>query len=454
MKNSLMHEGILGDVLSLLVSNTVVKNHEKRKNNDNVYLKGSVSRYTKNLVMTFPVICDNTLSVDTAQMINRANERNAATMMQMLLSSVSLKGNSAAEVLSKFHKNVDSNMDITDFIDKVDSLSDFAAHESAIDRAKQREALTEMTKILPQVMKTFPADSFNERSVNDYLVRNSRYNNDLIVYEAQKPNPQPKMASDLDQEKFEHQKQEDEYKKSKDAREYELKKGEYGLKTMPKLVDSDVKKANELQPTLMVININDVDNDGNILNRINFLAGIKSRLITCDSVDIAERVSAKNKTRLNMKNLIRATSGEINFVKDFLLCIKQAKVNAKNAVKKGETARIWDILERRGIMNAKNKSVANGNDASAITTLIVNMETVNYIKSAYKVDLQKPSEAAKLMEDYNLMGLVLADEANEVAHFIYDGNRDYESVSYFALQKDVSDKSYKKTINLINQAGR
>lgn len=451
MKNSLMQEGFLSDIFNLFISN---RESNKKRKTDDVYLKGSVSRYTKNLVMTFPVLCDNTLSIDTAQMISRANERNAATMMQMLLSSASLKGQSGSEVLSRFHKNIDDNMALDDYIDAVDGYVSTYTKESAIDRAHQREALTEMTKTLPQLMKTFPAESFNERSVNDYLVRNSGYNNNLVVYEAQKPDPQPKTASELDQDKynldkdkFNHQKEEDRYRRSKDNREFESK-------NFPKLVDSDVKKANELQPTLMVINVNDVDKDGNIVNTFNFLAGVKSRLVSCDSMDISERVSAKNKTRLNMKNLIRATSGEINFIKDFLLCINQAKVNAKNAVKKGEAARIWDILEKRGIKNNMNKIKNSGNDASAITTLVVNMETANYIKSAYKVDLQKPSEAAKLMEDYNLMGLVLADEANEVAHFIYDGNRDYESVSYFALQKDVSDKSYKKTINLINQAGR
>ena len=39
------------------------------KKNSN-YLGGSISKYTKNLVLSFPVLCDNTLSISTIQMIS------------------------------------------------------------------------------------------------------------------------------------------------------------------------------------------------------------------------------------------------------------------------------------------------------------------------------------------------------------------------------------------------
>ena len=50
------------------------------------YTYGSISNYTKNLIMTFPCMCDDSLSATTASMISRANERNIVTMLQILFS--------------------------------------------------------------------------------------------------------------------------------------------------------------------------------------------------------------------------------------------------------------------------------------------------------------------------------------------------------------------------------
>ena len=79
------------------------------KDNAPSYLGGSISNYTKNLVMTFPVLCDNSLPPETASMISRANERNIVAMLEMLFASMQLKGTDGMEVLSRIHKNINSN---------------------------------------------------------------------------------------------------------------------------------------------------------------------------------------------------------------------------------------------------------------------------------------------------------------------------------------------------------
>jgi hypothetical protein len=53
------------------------------------------------------------------------------------------------------------------------------------------------------------------------------------------------------------------------------------------------------------------------------------------------------------------------------------------------------------------------------------------------------------MESYNLLCLVIADEANEVAKFLYDGNSEFEAVSYSVLSKEALDREYRKEINLL-----
>ena len=472
MQSSVLNEkdDDLISVIKDLVS--VVKNpKEQKKKKDSNYLGGSISKYSKNMVLTFPVLCDDTLSIETAQMISRVNEKNITTMLQLLFSSMSIKGNNGAQVLAQFHKNIE-NTSMDDIVNTLNSIA--GTQESAIERARDREVLKVMTESLKSI-KTFPKESLNEKSLSDYLVRN--YGNKTIVYEAPQVDPnieaiknrsaqrgaeaaygQGEPRDQREEDKFQYQiyrdqekDRRDDEKSARDSRRDKRDNQNDEINFASKqIVPQDVKKANELQPTLMVVKMNDVDENGNIINKMTFYAGVKSRLIACTSMDIVERLVAKNKARLNFKNFLRATSGEIKW-RDFLFCWDQAKVNARNAVKKGEAATMWNLLEKRSTKNNANKIRRSGNDASAITSLVINQETVNYINSAYRIDINSPKEAKKLMDEFNFLAIIICDESNEAARFLYDGNDNYELLSYSALSREVAEKNLKKEINLINK---
>ena len=230
---------------------------------------------------------------------------------------------------------------------------------------------------------------------------------------------------------------------------------QFDIDTMSKqLLDSDVKKANEIVPTLMIIRYNELNTDGTIYGQKAFVAGVKSRLIPVDSSDIVERLVVKNKTKINFLNFIRATTGEIKLVKDFLLGVEQAKIDAKNSVKKGPAAKMWKVLENRSIKNNLNKLKRKGNDASAITTLVINQETVNIMKKEYDFDIENIKNARMIFDAYNLLGLVIADESIEVVKFLYVGNDTWEQQAYSYLERESNDNSYKKVINLLTKSGR
>ena len=216
-----------------------------------------------------------------------------------------------------------------------------------------------------------------------------------------------------------------------------------------KLVDTDVKKANEVQPTVLQINYSQKTENGFEIR--TFLAGVKSRLIAVDSTDMVERIIAKNRTKINFLNFIRATTGEIRFFHDFLFAIDQAKLDSKNAVKKGEAAKIWNCLANRAAKNTNNKLKKAGNDASAITVLVLSQETVNYMKNVHKFDLEKMNNTKAICDAYNLMGIIIADESIEVVKTYYVGNNNYEQTAYSFLEKQNSDRDYKKMINLIGK---
>ena len=95
---------------------TKAANSIASKKNSN-YLGGSISKYTKNLVLSFPVLCDNTLSISTIQMISKATEKNIVSMLKMLLSAKSINGDDGREILSRIHMNIDA--DIEDIIDAI-----------------------------------------------------------------------------------------------------------------------------------------------------------------------------------------------------------------------------------------------------------------------------------------------------------------------------------------------
>ena len=115
---------------------------------------------------------------------------------------------------------------------------------------------------------------------------------------------------------------------------------------------------------------------------------------------------------------------------------------------------MWKVLENRSIKNNWNKLKRKGNDASAITTLVINQETVNIMKKEYNFDIENIRNARMIFDAYNLLGIIIADESIEVVKFLYVGNDSWEQLAYTYLEKETNDNSYKKIINLLSKSGR
>ena len=504
------------------------------------YMKGSLSKYANDLIMTFPVLCDNSLPPSTVSMINRAHERNIVTMLELLFASAQFNGTDGMEVLNSIHRNINPNMSMDDYIDAVETISKNAAASQGVnwESADFRDYVKAMEQKLKEPAKSFPVNSFSERSLNEYTVLNingrtlvkedNPYSNDMDddIYwgsddsvdryskkmRAQKYRDDRYYANSRDRREAERDRRDAEYSRRRDEREQRREEreierarrdaeynkqreereqrreereierarrdAEYNKQREEReqrrdvaqarrdamqdvesqvnilsrrLLDTDVKKANEMQPTLMIVQYNEMDADGKIYDKKSFVAGVKARLISVDSNDMVERLIAKNRTKINFLNFIRATTGEISFVKDFLFCVGQAKINAKNAVKKGPAASMWNTLENLSIKNNWNRLRKKGNDASCITTLVINQETVNILKKEYDFDLERINNARMIMDAYNLLGIVIADESIEVVKFLYNGNNVFEQQAYSYLERESNDNSYKKVINLIGK---
>lgn len=511
---------------------------EPKKEKDNKYLGGSVSEYTKNLVMTFPTLCDSSLRPETASMVSKANERNIVSMLQMLFASMQLKGTNGVEILSKLHKNISTSMSMDDYIDALDNIASRTAGGKLFESTKGQVILRDKINLVlesakhPQ--KAFPVSSFSEKSLMNYSVMKD-YRGRSIIKEASFKDPEdrkvnfnpddgfypyyvndpngPVLTNDEYRKRVEfNQKSRGnrasmiktaydiknasnklayDYNADQIAREREKRDAAKDLRDLAKdkrdaakdlrdiarfnmdqkayynaslndqiqaigkqLLDSDIKKANELAPSLMIVKYSELDSDGSIYDQKAFVTGVKSRLIAVDPGDIIERLVAKNKTKISFLNFIRATTGEISFIKDFLLCTKQAKIDAKNSVKKGPAARMWKTLESRSAKNSFNRMKKSGNDASSITTLVINKETANLMKKEFDFDIENPRNAKMIMNTYNLLALIICDESIESVKSLYAGNDIFETQAYSYLEREDKDKSYKKVINLMGQINR
>ena len=511
--HSVLNEGSFMDALADIAGAAVETAKKNRKDSKSTYMYGSISKYTQKLILSFPTICDNTVPLSTAQMISKAHEKNLVSMFEMLFTSMSLSGTNGIEILKALHHNLNDSASIDDIIDAIEK----AVGESTIpfSKAELRDIVTEMCHDLKYNQKSLPVDSFSERSLNDYIVRES-YSGTFVSEAQNKTHTQAdvddayKRGRDYEKNSRDARKDIREEEKAKREREdYEgtttsakekqrqkERQEDYERKTaerqddarlrkderaedanrraeerradknrkdfedevrlaQSRVKDVDYKKANELQPTLMTVVYNVLDDQGRGYDKKAFVAGIKSRLVGSDAMEIIERLSATAKNKLTFKDLIRATTGEISLVRDFIAATKQAKINAKNAAKRGETAKMWNLLSARAKKNKVTGTGLRSNEAACITTLIINQETVNYLASQYKINLDSPKVAAEIMEAFNLLALVIADEANEVAKFLYDGNNSFEMLAYSSLSKDMKDdRNYNKAINLINKTGR
>jgi hypothetical protein len=220
------------------------------------------------------------------------------------------------------------------------------------------------------------------------------------------------------------------------------------------VLNNEYKKANELQPTMMVVNfMKHTEENGDYINTA--VIGIKCKIYPISSADIVNRISGKLKDKSFLTNFVRATTNEIGFFRDFIFAIDQAKFDAKSYGKNAESNKLWKVLERRSIKSKFRRSLKMYNDATAISTLVMSENDAEYLKKVHSIDILNVSKARSIMDSYNFLCLVVANQSTEVASFLYDtGDDTFEMIPFSGLEREASDNSYKKMVNLMAKISR
>lgn len=448
--------GFLSDILGLMAGSDIYllsdigKKILSTTNNEDPMdftVTTNIAKAASKLTATFPVLVTEATPVDQAVMVSKAIERKAVALLQMLFAANQItNAASAQKYLNRFYKQsslIDlSDMDVDDIIDYTNKLSEEFAPDDPVRQAAIQEAIQEVINECKYGQdETVVTANLNETSINDYKVK--QIMNEVRVWNQTTTTTTREkrdgLFGDVTTTTITDEPDTDALDKAYSAMSKTI------LKT-------DIQKANESVPSLMVVNFVTIVEGGNkVINTA--VIGVKARLQYVSSQDMVNRIVLKHADRRGLVNFIRATTGEIKFFKDFLFAIDRAKVDAVAKSGKGSNSKIWKMLELTAHKAKLNKAAGIHNaSAAAITTLVINQAEVDLIKKEHRIDLMKPGTLLSVMKGYNIMAAVIIDEVDEKCLFLYDdGSKVFETLSFMSLEREEGNGMYKKVINLMTK---
>lgn len=386
-----IHETVISDLGKLFEKFDGIDIIKKTfgSNKGNINSASSIAKAASNLVLTFPVLVDESVSLNTAQILTRAIEGKALVMLQLLFSAISVQSlkddETAFDVIGKIHKNLNSD-DIEDYIQRMETMATNESYEA-----------------LDHLMKT---------------IREENIAIDTYTFNESYPAPIDE-ASDT--------------KTMKDVN----RSGGF----VADIKDTDIKKVNNMMPSVLVVKLH--NKNSNVTT--NVAVGVKAKIQYVPQDEVIYRISSKNKDKNMLFNFIRSTTREISFLKDFLFALDKAKLDAIKIQKSSNS--VWKILERRAVRN-RVRMFNNDGGYGGIVSLVISADTLATLNKEYDFKASI-SEVENLISQYNLLSFFVADDVNERATYLFDdASRQFTTVSYTALEKTDS-KDYKKIINLL-----
>lgn len=505
------HESVVRDIVDILTS---LKDYDEVQFINNAKANRSfksITSATKDLILTFPVMVSSDIEPDNAIMIAKAHEKKMASLLHILFTAISVGNNEDVfDYVKKFHSNVGSmNGTLDSYADSLDKLATSfgEAYDQTLTIDKDvlntvLEDLKESNYTLPDDVKESSLESYKivpgyRTGMRDMIIKEARYHNANVSFDDDKDAysliAQRGLSSDYDisnldsdypdgttfpdgtpannitrshvRSAFGYVNNENKpnetirrdignrvsTKNNLDYAKYMKDMSDYHNKVV---LNNEYKKANELQPTMMVINfMRHSEETGDSINTA--VIGIKAKIYPVSSADICNRISGKLDDKNVLSNFIRATTNEIAFFRDFLFAVDNAKIDAMSYGKKATSNKLWKVLERRSQKSKFRRSLKMYNDATAITTLVLSENDAEYLKKVYNVDILNVSKARKILDSYNFMCICVLNQSTEVASILYDtGDDTFEMIPFSGLEREASDNSYKKMVNLLSKVSR
>lgn len=457
--------GVFRDMFDI-AKDANVKGELKDRVNTKVY--SSVSKRASEGTLQFPVLTSKAIDIETMQIITKALERNYATFVQVAVSMSSIMDvteyKNAASFLKQFHQNTGIKFDYKDAINMAAESYSAIENDNLVILGAVYEGST--TKIvatnkeqLIDLMEDVRTDILNHKYTpkvetiynfsNPELSKkyNGKFNK---AFEAKDDVDNKITSTDLSAAKLKMEYDKFEYQKLNDERDA-VNSVHSNMLPSNVLKDNDVKKANELIATTLHIRLKLSNKDGIDAGTLDFIIGVKCTMHPIKSEEVISNMVMACRNNNKAFNFLRWTTGEISFFKDFLFNIKETK---DDVVSRSKGASPWWItLKRRRALAKIKDATFSKKRLLPNATIVLSMEEVEMIKSEYGYDLFNPLFTNKIMETFFLLGIVVVDNSAQIAHFLFDGHTDFQSVSFSGLEKENSnnERKFKEMLKVINR---
>ena len=255
--------------------------------------------------------------------------------------------------------------------------------------------------------------------------------------------------------------------KAKDEKEYK-KAEEYYKDLMRERINSrsaglqsDVlKKLGGHAPTIVTIKFNVVDGNGsNVVFDVPL--AVKSSLIFVNAIDVADLISKVKTPGSKLLNLIKLTTGQINFFKDFLAGIDETRKDVEREKNLGHMPYFRQLMANKNRYKLKNiadtitplKGIIakkSQKDLPMFTIIVTEEELTEASGIRFSYMLKDRSKFIDyFLDTYMLLGLGVVDPENEVIYFFHSGEDGYDTVSIPAMIKNATGGSSSDQSSLI-----
>lgn len=455
--------------------------------------KNSIARGSANSILQFPVLTSNTISLDDLTMVSKALEREYATFIRVMVSlddTINLdKGETKESKIRNFHQN---------FGTEGHTRLNFALKSESMGYTDLCKSFEEKNI---QLLNAYCED-LNMTILNDLTNKNN--NNYYNLGEAQSPKENADFARNRrdekrkdaqearNQEKHSWDRRDRAVRNHRDAEKHQWAAEDRAIKNQREaekhdwaiedralkmsreqrdqerfgwekqsremqsqyrgvatnqILASDVKKANELVPTLLDISLY-YSRPGAPMQETNVVLGVKAVSHLIETEEMVFNVSKAVIEKRAFFRFIQWTSGEINTWKDYILASDKLK---REALSQRTNSAWWRRLKLRGAKERLKRF--SKKDIMPNATLVLSMDEVEYIRNNYNIDLLQNNKAIKnIFDTFFLLGLVIVDPMSELAYFMFDGHSDYQVHSYRSLEREnTSAGDVKSLISLIDK---
>lgn len=198
------------------------------------------------------------------------------------------------------------------------------------------------------------------------------------------------------------------------------------------LTDNDVKKANELAPTLLHLKTYFRDNE-NGLHPVDYVIGIKVVAHKISSESMINNIVKARKTGKAFFNVMKLTSGEMKFFKDFIFALNRIKDDVKSKFKDDPW---WSALRAKRKLSRLLSAIHLPQQLVPNATIVISIDEAHIIKTEHGIDLMNTTIIKDIMNKLFLLGFVIVDTSTEIAYFMFDGRNSYEEYSFAALERE------------------